>query len=78
MPNAGTDWRDLAMLLLAFPELMAHPGPVSDRLQALDAPTDVLAAWQGIVAQENLPRNRGRGVRLSRSGHADAWFLARS
>jgi len=51
-PKSGTDWRDLAMLLLAFPELKRDPGPVTERLQAMGAAPAVLAAWQELVAQE--------------------------
>jgi hypothetical protein len=50
-PKAGTDWRDLAMLLLKFPELKRDPGPITDRLQALGDP-EVLAVWREIVSQE--------------------------
>lgn len=51
-PKSGTDWRDLAMLLLTFPDLKRHPGPVTDCLQAMDASPEVLAAWEELVAQE--------------------------
>jgi hypothetical protein len=51
-PKAGTDWRDLAMLLLTFPELKADPGPVGDCLRAAGADAAVLAEWKKIVAQE--------------------------
>src|SRR3989304_1161866 len=36
-PKAGTDWRDIAMLLLAFPHLKKHPGPVTKHLIASSA-----------------------------------------
>src|SRR5262249_29405749 len=36
-PKAGTDWRDLAMMLLKFPELKSREGPVAERLRANDA-----------------------------------------
>ncbi len=51
-PKSGTDWRDLAMLLLAFPELKRHPGPVSDILEANDAGPAAMEFWRGLVAQE--------------------------
>lgn len=54
-PKSGTDWRDLAMLLLAFPELKRESGPVADRLKAASAPPDVLVVWRKIVAQEIRP-----------------------
>ncbi len=49
-PKAGTDWRDLAMLLLTFPELKCDPGLVSERLK--DADAAVLAVWKEIVESE--------------------------
>ena len=51
-PKSGTDWRDLAMLLLTFPDLKRDPGPVRDRLHAVGATPEILAAWQALVAQE--------------------------
>jgi hypothetical protein len=54
-PKAGTDWRDLAMLLLTFPELKSDPGPVRDCLLAAGADTLVLDVWKQIVAQEIQP-----------------------
>ncbi len=54
-PKSGTDWRDLAMLLLAFPELKRDRGPVTERLQAAGADPAVLAAWKEWVAQEIQP-----------------------
>lgn len=54
-PKSGTDWRDLAMLLLKFPELKRNPGPVSERLHAAGADPAVLAVWQELVVQEIQP-----------------------
>lgn len=54
-PKSGTDWRDLAMLLLTFPTLKSDPGPVSERLQAMGAAPEVLAEWKALVAQEIRP-----------------------
>ncbi|MBI4316772.1 MAG: nucleotidyl transferase AbiEii/AbiGii toxin family protein [Chloroflexi bacterium] len=51
-PKSGTDWRDLAMLLLTFPDLKRDPGPVTDRLKAADVTPAVLAVWKELVAQE--------------------------
>ena len=51
-PKSGTDWRDLAMLLLTFPDLKRDPGPVRERLHAAGATPEMLAAWQAFVAQE--------------------------
>jgi len=49
-PKAGTDWRDLAMLLLQFPELKTASGLVSDRLQQVNANPAAIDLWQEIVA----------------------------
>jgi hypothetical protein len=55
-PKAGTDWRDLAMLLLAFPALKSEAGAVSETLHALGVSAEVLDAWRELVAQElSLP-----------------------
>jgi hypothetical protein len=51
-PKAGTDWRDLAMLLLTFPELKTRHGAVRERLHAAGVSSDVLAAWEALVQQE--------------------------
>ena len=51
-PKAGTDWRDLAMLLLTFPELKKAKGAVSEALKSLGASDDVMETWRGLVAQE--------------------------
>lgn len=51
-PKSGTDWRDLAVLLLAFPELKREAGPVADSLQAARADAAVMAAWRELVAQD--------------------------
>lgn len=56
-PKAGTDWRDLAMLLLTFPELKRDEGPVAERLRVAGVAENVLAAWKELVAQEILPED---------------------
>ncbi len=56
-PKSGTDWRDLAMLLLTFPELKTDPGPVRERLESAGAGEQVLSAWKDMAAQEILPEN---------------------
>ncbi|MCP4405080.1 MAG: nucleotidyl transferase AbiEii/AbiGii toxin family protein [bacterium] len=50
-PKSGTDWRDIALLLLTFPELKCETGAVSDCLKALDATSEILALWQDVVRQ---------------------------
>lgn len=54
-PKAGTDWRDIAMLLLAFPDLKVHPGPVTQQLLAEQAQPEILLAWQDLVQQDIQP-----------------------
>lgn len=54
-PKAGTDWRDIAMLLLTFPELKIDPGPVTERLIAANAEAEILTAWRDLVKQEIQP-----------------------
>jgi hypothetical protein len=51
-PKSGTDWRDIAMLLLAFPELKRDPGPVRERLEDLGAGEGILEVWKAFVEQE--------------------------
>ena len=55
-PKAGTDWRDLAMLLLTFPDLKIISGTVSSVLDSLHATPDEKKTWVELVNQEiNLP-----------------------
>jgi hypothetical protein len=54
-PKAGTDWRDLAMLLLAFPEFKQSGGPVRDRLDAAAAEAGVIATWEDLVREDIAP-----------------------
>ncbi len=54
-PKSGTDWRDLAMLLLTFPELKRESGPVRERLQAAEVDSAILAVWNELVTQEIMP-----------------------
>ncbi len=56
-PKAGTDWRDLAMLLLAFPELKQATSLVTDCLYAAGADAKILAVWQDVVKMEIEPEN---------------------
>ena len=51
-PKSGTDWRDLAMLLLTFPELKTVPGAVSDRLTAANADGAIIDVWKELVASD--------------------------
>ena len=51
-PKSGTDWRDIAMLLLAFPDLKISDGLVAERLQAENAGKEVMKLWQELVDQK--------------------------
>ena len=56
-PKAGTDWRDLAMLLLAFPELKKETGEVKRILENSRADEAVMNVWRELVAQEIVLEN---------------------
>jgi hypothetical protein len=51
-PKAGTDWRDLAMLLLKFPDLKVDPGPVTTCLEVAEVGPGVFAIWRDFVCQD--------------------------
>jgi len=51
-PKSGTDWRDVAMLLLTFPELKRSDGLVAKRLKAENVGEDVIHLWHELVKQE--------------------------
>jgi hypothetical protein len=51
-PKSGTDWRDIAMLLLAFPDLKINDGLVAERLRAENAGEEVMKLWQELVDQK--------------------------
>lgn len=51
-PKSGTDWRDLAMLLLTFPELKKEEGAVSDALESIGANEEVNKTWRELVVQK--------------------------
>jgi hypothetical protein len=51
-PKAFTDRRDLAVLLLRFPELKTVAGAVRTRLEAAGADAAALAAWMEVVSQD--------------------------
>ena len=53
-PKAGTDWRDLAMLLLTFPELKQEEGGVGNALKSAGASDEVMQTWHELVAQEMI------------------------
>lgn len=51
-PKSGTDWRDLAMLLLAFPELKQESSQVLNCLRAAGTSEDILKLWREVVEME--------------------------
>lgn len=51
-PKSGTDWRDLAFLLLAFPDLKSESGPVTQQLKDAGVEQEILELWFDFVAQE--------------------------
>lgn len=51
-PKSGTDRRDLAVLLLKFPELKTGDGEVGEILLKRGVNNEVLDAWREIVAQD--------------------------
>jgi hypothetical protein len=56
-PKAGTDWRDIAMLLLRFPALKEESGAVSGALKTLGATAEEMKTWRDLVAQEIIVPN---------------------
>jgi len=54
-PKAGTDWRDIAHMLLKFPELKTEEGPVKERLCAEGADVALLAVWHELVNEKIVP-----------------------
>ena len=51
-PKGGTDWRDIAMLLLSFPELKIDSGAVSNALETIGASVEEMNTWHELVAQK--------------------------
>jgi Nucleotidyl transferase AbiEii toxin, Type IV TA system len=51
-PKAFSDRRDLAMLLLTFPDLKNESGPVESSLKSLGVSDEVLNSWRELVAEE--------------------------
>lgn len=50
-PKSGTDWRDLAMLLIRFPELKVRDGEILRLLLERNASDFALDFWRKIVRQ---------------------------
>ncbi|MGA9382614.1 MAG: nucleotidyl transferase AbiEii/AbiGii toxin family protein [Phormidium sp.] len=51
-PKSGTDWRDLAMLLLTFPELKQESSQVLNCLLVGEINEKILEFWQEVVQME--------------------------
>jgi hypothetical protein len=51
-PKSFSDRRDLAMLLLAFPNLKSESGAVSEELKAFGVNEEVMRAWYELVSEE--------------------------
>ncbi len=51
-PKGFSDMRDLAILLLSFPELKTEAGAVSEALEASGATADEMKTWRELVAEE--------------------------
>ncbi|HET6247703.1 MAG TPA: nucleotidyl transferase AbiEii/AbiGii toxin family protein [Tepidisphaeraceae bacterium] len=60
-PKSFTDRRDIALLLLKFPELKTETGAVHERLIANGADEDILAVWRMLVAEEIRPEDDEAG-----------------
>jgi len=56
-PKSGTDWRDVAILLLTFPELKCHPSPVTDALQAGGATEVDIQIWTEKFVSREIEAN---------------------
>jgi len=56
-PKSFTDRRDIAMLLLQFPELKKTSGPVANALASAGVDSEILATWCELVDQEIQPPN---------------------
>jgi len=54
-PKSFTDRRDIAVLLLQFPELKLSSGPVADALGKAGVKPEILATWHEVAAQEIKP-----------------------
>jgi len=51
-PKSFSDRRDLAMLLLAFPDLKTESGPVESSLKSLGVSQAVMNSWRELVSEE--------------------------
>ena len=56
-PRGFSDMRDLAVLFLAFPEMKAQSGAVSNALKAFGATAEEMNTWSELLAQKLSPPN---------------------
>jgi len=56
-PKSGSDWRDIATLLLRFPELKVFDGDVLKRLHDHMSGEAVIQEWLDTVSREIIPDN---------------------
>ena len=61
MPKSFTDRRDLAVLLLQFPELKSATGAVAERLLANSADQQAIGEWEDICKQAIIATNEDDG-----------------
>lgn len=55
-PKSGTDWRDIMMLLIAFPEYKSVEGLVRETLISNNATSEALVCWTELAnADLSLP-----------------------
>ncbi len=58
-PKAGTDWRDIAMLLLTFPQFQEDPTLVTERLAVAQATPEMIELWEKLSQQVFEPIDEG-------------------
>jgi hypothetical protein len=51
-PKSGTDWRDLAMLILRFPELKKTGGEITKLLEVRNADESAIKFWEEFVERD--------------------------
>ncbi|HEX9927880.1 MAG TPA: nucleotidyl transferase AbiEii/AbiGii toxin family protein [Pyrinomonadaceae bacterium] len=51
-PKSGTDWRDLAVLLLTFPQFKSETSEIAKILENAGADEAVMNVWRRLVEQE--------------------------
>jgi len=51
-PKSGTDWRDITMLLLRFPELKEKDGEIAKVLSSRNADGTTVMFWKDLVDQD--------------------------